>query len=33
MPIFDKKKPDHRNRTLRNIEELRALNLEKVAAR
>jgi hypothetical protein len=24
MPIFDKKKPDHRNRTLRNIEELRA---------
>jgi len=33
MPIFDKKKPDHRNRTLRNIEELRALNLDRVAAR
>src|SRR5256714_3369781 len=33
MPIFDKKKPDHRDKTLRNIEELRALNLEQVAAR
>jgi hypothetical protein len=33
MPIFDKKKPDRRDKTLRNIEELRALNLEKVAAR
>ncbi|HEV3039641.1 MAG TPA: zinc dependent phospholipase C family protein [Candidatus Angelobacter sp.] len=32
IPIFDKKKPDRRERTLRNIEELRALNLEKVAA-
>jgi len=28
-PIFDKKKPDHRNRTLRNIEQLRSLQLEK----
>ncbi len=33
MPIFDKKKQDHRNRTLRNIEELRSMNLEKVAVR
>lgn len=33
MPIFDKKKPDHRKRMLRNIEELRALDLERVAVR
>jgi hypothetical protein len=33
MPIFDMKKPDRRNRTLRNIEELRALTPEKVATR
>jgi Zinc dependent phospholipase C len=33
VPIFDQKKPEQRNRTLRNIEELRALNIEKVASR
>jgi hypothetical protein len=32
-PIFNKKKPDQRDRTLRNIEALRALNVEKVASR
>jgi hypothetical protein len=32
-PIFDKKKPDQRNKTLRNIEALRALNIDKVASR
>jgi hypothetical protein len=33
VPIFNKNKPDQRNRTLRNVEGLRALNLEKVATR
>jgi hypothetical protein len=33
VPIFDKKKPDHRNKTLRNIEELKSLQLEKAAVR
>jgi Zinc dependent phospholipase C len=32
-PIFNKKKPDQRNRTLRNIEGLRSLHLEKATAR
>jgi hypothetical protein len=32
-PIFNRKHPDQRNRTLRNIEELRALSIEKVASR
>lgn len=31
-PIFDKKKPDHRNKTLRNIEQLRSLQLENETA-
>jgi len=33
MPIFDKKKPNYRNRMLRNIEELRTMNLANVAVR
>jgi hypothetical protein len=33
VPIFDRKKPEQRNKTLRNIEELRVLQLEKTAAR
>jgi hypothetical protein len=32
-PDFNKKKPEQRDKTLRNIEALRALNLEKVASR
>ncbi len=32
-PNLNKKKPDQRNRTLRNIEALRALNIENVATR
>jgi Zinc dependent phospholipase C len=32
-PDFNKKKPEQRDRTLRNVEELRALNIEKVATR
>lgn len=32
-PDFNKKKPDQRSRTLKNIEELRSLHLEKTAAR
>lgn len=32
-PNLNKKKPDQRDRTLRNIEELRALNIDKVATR
>ena len=32
-PNFNKKKPDQRNRTLRNIEELRSLELKKAMAR
>jgi Zinc dependent phospholipase C len=32
-PNLNKKKPDQRDRTLRNIEELRSLNREKVATR
>ncbi len=32
MPIFTKKKPDQRAKTLRNIEELRSLQLEKTTA-
>ena len=32
MPIFDRKKPEQRNKTLRNIEELRLLPLERMAA-
>jgi hypothetical protein len=30
-PDFNKKKPEQRDRTLRNLEDLRALNVEKVA--
>ena len=33
LPIFDGKNQDRRNRTLRNIEALRSLHLEKRAAR
>ena len=33
LPIFDRKNQDRRNRTLRNIEALRSLHLEKTAAR
>ena len=29
MPIFDHKKPEQRNKTLRNIEELRLLHWKK----
>lgn len=32
-PLFNQKKPDQRNRTLRNIEQLRSLQLEKTTAR
>ncbi len=32
-PIFDKKKPEKREKTLRSLEELRALGLEKIATR
>jgi hypothetical protein len=32
-PDFNKKKPEQREKTLRDLEELRALDLEKVAAR
>jgi hypothetical protein len=33
VPIFDHKKPEQRSKTLRNIEELRLLQVEKTAAR
>jgi len=33
VPIFNKKKPEQRNRILRNVEELRLLLLETIAAR
>jgi hypothetical protein len=33
VPIFDPKKPEQRSKTLRNIEELRLLPLERTAAR
>jgi hypothetical protein len=33
VPIFDPKKPEQKNKTLHNIEELRLLQLEKTAAR
>jgi hypothetical protein len=32
-PDFNKKKPDQRNKTLKNLEELRSLQLQKTAAR
>jgi hypothetical protein len=32
-PDFNKKKPEQREKTLRNLEEMKALNLEKVAMR
>jgi hypothetical protein len=33
VPIFNHKKPEQRNKTLHNVEELKLLQLEKTAAR